>query len=84
MDDRLAELQRRVGAARRRLEDAARRLAAVRERLRERGDSGGASREAAVPLFSGLGVGGLDDLELHFEALGTEDDESEDPTREEQ
>jgi hypothetical protein len=84
MDERLAELQRRVGAARRRLEDQARRLATVRERLRERGEAGGAAREAALPLFGALGVGGLDDLELHFEALGTEDDETEDPTREEQ
>jgi hypothetical protein len=85
MDERLADLQRRVGMTRRRIEDAARRLAAVRDRLRERGEgSGEAGREAGTPLFAGLwsSVGGLDDLELHFEALGDED-EAEDPTTEE-
>jgi hypothetical protein len=87
MDERLADLQRKVGMTRRRIEDASRRLAAVRDRLRERGESpGDTGRDAGAPLFAGLwsSVGGLDDLELHFEALGDEqEDEGEDPTTEE-
>jgi hypothetical protein len=75
VDETLSELQRKVGMTRRRLEDAARRLAALRERLSRREQPG----EAAQPLFQELAGtgGGLDDVELHFQALDTED-----PTRE--
>jgi hypothetical protein len=84
MKERLADLQREVGITRRRLEDAMRRLAAVQERL-----GGGAERpaagvaapgQAASPLFQGLS--GAADIELHFEALDTEDPKDE-PKREE-
>ena len=83
MKEQLADLQREVGVTRRRLEDALRRLAAVRERLGagERTASGGATAgQAGSPLFQGLG--GAADIELHFEALDTEDPKDA-PKREE-
>jgi hypothetical protein len=81
MKERLADLQREVGASRRRLEDALRRLAAVRERLAGGGAGAGATPgQPGSPLFQGLG--GAPDLELHFRALDTEDPKDE-PKREE-
>jgi hypothetical protein len=76
MSERLADIQRKIGAARRRLEDQVRRVAAVRERLA--GASAAATeppRQPPAPLFQGIGAaaGNLDDLELHFEVLDTED-----------
>ena len=85
MSEKLAELRRQVGATRRGLEEAVRRLADLRERLREAGSSAGrTAAEGTVPLFpkADQAAGGLDDLELHFEALGTEDG-AEGPKREE-
>jgi hypothetical protein len=83
MSGRLTEIQRQVGVTRQRLEDWARRLAALRERIATpRGDARPGERPAdtsprspGAPLFHALGVGGgtLDDVELHFEVLDTED-----------
>jgi hypothetical protein len=85
---RLKELQIEVAGVRRRLEDWARRLAALRATTGS-GDArardvdatpppdvtGGAARSAPAPLFQRLGAGGgpLDDVELTFEVLDTED-----------
>jgi hypothetical protein len=74
MSARLTDLQRQLGQSRRRLEELARRVAALRERV----GGPGAAPEAAVPrapLFQGLGLGdgALDDVELTFEVLDTED-----------
>jgi hypothetical protein len=84
MSGKLAELRRQVGATRRGLEEAVRRLAVVREQLRQEGPSAGRASGEAVPLFpkADQAAGGLDDMELHFEALGTEDG-AEGPKREE-
>jgi hypothetical protein len=82
MGERLAELHRKVGHARRELEEAARRLAAVREELRDRLEPGArdrAAREAGTPLFAGFATGS-GELELHFQALSTEDDPEEPKT----
>jgi hypothetical protein len=83
----LKQLLVEVSALRGRLEDLARRLAALRE-WTTAGDTpapesaavvGGPVTSsvipAAVPLFHGLGLGdgALDDVELHFEVLDTED-----------
>jgi hypothetical protein len=87
MSARLKELQSEVAAVRRRLDVWAVRLEAVRLRAgaapREAGAHAGppvsaatdAPRVVPAPLFHGLGVGGgaLDDVELHFEVLDTED-----------
>ena len=82
MSARLTDIQRQLADSRRRLEEWARRLAALRERVGASGEArsgeGGPvapGRDAAVPLFQGLGLGdgALDDVELTFEALDTED-----------
>jgi len=88
MSARLKELQSEVVAIRRRLDVWAVRLEAVRLRAgasapREAGAHAGPAagaatdmpRVAPAPLFHGLGAAGgaLDDVELHFEVLDTED-----------
>jgi hypothetical protein len=82
MSARLTEIQRQLADSRRRLEEWARRLAALRERVAGSGEARpgeGApvppGRDAAVPLFQSLklGDGALDDVELTFEVLDTED-----------
>jgi hypothetical protein len=84
MSARLKQIQTELGAVRRRLEDLARRLGAARE-WTTAGDTPAplgerpavAAREVVspAPLFHGLGLGdgALDDVELHFEVLDTED-----------
>ena len=80
----LKQLQADVSALRRRLEDLARRLGALREWTTAGNTPAPESiapsvapsaAVAAVPLFHGLGLGdgALDDVELHFEVLDTED-----------
>lgn len=86
MTARLTQIQAELGAVRRRLEDLARRLGAAREwatagdtptPVIDRPPSATGAREPAppTPLFHGLGLGdgALDDVELHFEVLDTED-----------
>jgi len=85
MSARLTEIQRQLADSRRRLEEWARRLAALRERVGKSGEArggegpgAGPGRDAAVPLaplFQGLGpgAGALDDVELTFEVLDSED-----------
>jgi len=81
MSARLTEIQRQLGQTRRRLEEWARRVAALQERVVAAGEAHpgeGApapARDEAVPLFHGLGLsdGALDDVELTFEVLDTED-----------
>ena len=83
MSARLKDLVVEVEAVRRRLEEWSRRLAALRATI---GSGEVASREAEAapaserrvpptPLFRslGLGDGALDDVELTFEVLDTED-----------
>ena len=77
---RLQELKDEVAAVRRRLEGWAARLAELRERAashgaRRPGEAPLAPRSAPAPLFGslGLGDGALDDVELTFEVLDTED-----------
>jgi hypothetical protein len=80
MSARLRELQSEVAGVRRRLEDWARRLAALRATTGS-GDARArdldatpppeAVRAPPAPLFRG--DGGLDDVELTFEVLDTED-----------
>jgi hypothetical protein len=74
MSARLTDLQHQLGQSRRRLEELARRVAVLRERLGAAGE-GAAPRASApvVPLFQGVGEGALDDVELTFEVLDTED-----------
>jgi hypothetical protein len=81
MSDRLDELKRKIGETRRGLEEAVRRLGALRERLRPReqaapheGERANGGGDTAAPLFPGMSTesGGIDDVELRFEALGTE------------
>ena len=84
----LKQIQADVSALRRRLEDLARRLGALREwtsagntpapeslAVGEGPSVAPSAAATAVPLFHGLGVGdgALDDVELHFEVLDTED-----------
>ncbi|HVU51642.1 MAG TPA: hypothetical protein VHL80_13195 [Polyangia bacterium] len=79
---RLKELQIEIAGVRRRLEEWARRLAALRA-MAGSGDAGARDleatpppeRTAAAPLFNrnGPGGGALDDVELTFEVLDTED-----------
>ena len=82
MSARLKELQVELAGVRGRLEDWARRLGVLRERASHDGDqavgapgSAEAPKAPPAPLFHGLGLGGgaLDDVELHFEVLDTED-----------
>jgi hypothetical protein len=79
---RLEELQTELAGVRGRLEELARRLAALRATAGS-GDARARDVEAtpppeasrpATPLFRDLGAGGaLDDVELTFEVLDTED-----------
>lgn len=83
MRERLAALHERVGATRRRLEELVRRLAAARARLAVGGEVGEGSGEpgSADPrVFDQRWA--IDDRELHFQALDTEDPK-QDPKREE-
>jgi hypothetical protein len=84
--ERLKEVQIELAGVRRRLEDWARRLATLRATTGS-GDSRALDVEATpppevtprgvpTPLFHGSGLGGagpLDDVELTFEVLDTED-----------
>jgi hypothetical protein len=79
MNARLDDLRRQLGESRRRLEEWAGRLGVLRARV---GGPTGASAPSATPagppLFQaapGLtaGAGALDDVELTFEVLDTED-----------
>jgi hypothetical protein len=83
MSARLKELQIEVAGIRRRLEDWARRLAALRATAGS-GDAAArdleatpppeTTRAASTPLFNrSPGGGALDDVELTFEVLDTED-----------
>ena len=73
MNARLLDLRRQLGDARRRLDEWARRLSDLRARV----TGGRPSAEAppvGAPLFhAGPGAGPLDDVELNFEVLDTED-----------
>jgi hypothetical protein len=86
MSARLKELQVELRGVRGRLEEWARRLGALRELTTKDGREGVGHADAAsgpaegprvppAPLFHGLGPGGtaLEDVELHFEVLDTED-----------
>jgi len=87
MSARLKQLQVELRGVRGRLEEWARRLGALREQLTTKGGREGAGRADAAsgpgeeprvppaPLFHGLGPSGaaLEDVELHFEVLDTED-----------
>jgi hypothetical protein len=78
---RLQELKDQVAAVRLRLEGWAQRLAELRAGAAGSAEQGTAGTAATVisappaPLFHGLGLGdgALDDVELHFEVLDTED-----------
>ena len=78
MNARLDDLRRQLGESRRRLDEWARRLGLLRARV---GSTTGASAPGpsttpeGPPLFPGLkaGAGALDDVELTFEVLDTED-----------
>jgi hypothetical protein len=85
MSARLKELQVEIAGVRRRLEELTRRLAAVRATAGS-GDAGARDVEATpppeavprgapIPLFAQAGMGGapLEDVELVFEVLDTED-----------
>jgi hypothetical protein len=82
MNARLVDLRRQLGESRRRLEEWARRLGELGARVGAgAGSTAGASAPdpstpgAGAPLFPGLkaGAGALDDVELTFEVLDTED-----------
>ncbi|HEV3031694.1 MAG TPA: hypothetical protein VG319_08610 [Polyangia bacterium] len=82
MSARLQQLQVELRGVRGRLEEWARRLGALRElTAKSAGHADAASgpaegpRAPPAPLFHGLGPGGaaLEDVELHFEVLDTED-----------
>jgi hypothetical protein len=82
MSARLKDLQVEVAAVRRRLEEHARRLGALRARIESGSAAGEPASKLAVPetspgapapLFRGLGERPLDDVELTFEVLDTED-----------
>lgn len=86
MTARSNQILAELGAVRRRLEDLARRLAAAREwatagdtptPVTDRQPPAAGAREPTppTPLFHGLGLGdgALDDVELHFEVVDTED-----------
>jgi hypothetical protein len=73
MNERLADIRRRVWTTRQRLEGWVHRVAELRDRVRPAGEP--ATAAPATPLFQGPGPGpaGIEDVELHFEALDTED-----------
>jgi hypothetical protein len=83
MSARLKELQVELAGVRGRLAEWARRMGVLRERASREEDvqaavtpgSTEATKATPAPLFHGLGLGGgaLDDVELHFEVLDTED-----------
>jgi hypothetical protein len=77
MSARLKELQGELAAVRRRLEGWADRLAALRARASAAEAPSGEAPPLVppTPLFAGRGAatGALDDVELHFEVLDTED-----------
>jgi hypothetical protein len=73
----VADLGRQLGESRRRLEEWARRLGELRARVGA-GATDVAAAPTGAPLFNalpglGAGAGPLDDVELHFEVLDTED-----------
>jgi hypothetical protein len=74
MSERLTDIQRRVAASRERLQGWMRRLAALRAGA---GAGGGADAvptpSPASPLFAEAGAGALEDGELRFEALDTDE-----------
>jgi hypothetical protein len=73
---RLQELKDQVAAVRLRLEGWAQRIAELRAAAAGGAQEANASAGAPpAPLFHGLGLGdgALDDVELHFEVLDTED-----------
>jgi hypothetical protein len=79
MSERMEDIRRRLGEARLGLEVCRRRLAALRTTLAEGGDapliSEAARAASGVPLFHSAGSpsGAIQDQELHFEVLDTED-----------
>jgi hypothetical protein len=82
MTSRLDDLRRQLGVSRRRLEELARRLGELRARMGVGADvtpppvAAAPAVEARAPLFTampGSGTGPLDDVELTFEVLDTED-----------
>jgi hypothetical protein len=72
MSARLLDIARRLGATRRRLEQWTERLAAARA-----GAHGDPHADEVTPppapLLHSIGAGALDDVELTFEVLDTED-----------
>jgi hypothetical protein len=77
MDERLPDIRPKLAIVRRALDDCRRRLAALRGRLVDSTNSAspGSNAGPAVPLFQTPLP--LDDRELHFEALDTEDPKRE-------
>ncbi len=77
MNARLDDLRRQLGESRRRLDEWARRLGVLRARVGAGSTSapGASASPESAPLFPGLktGAGALDDVELTFEVLDTED-----------
>jgi hypothetical protein len=80
MSERLTELRRRLGESRRRLEVWAERLAALRMRVGTADTSAKTPAPVTLgaPLFNpppgrAPGTGALDDVELTFEVLDTDD-----------
>jgi len=73
MDERLDAVRAKVDLARRALDDCQRRLAALRRSLLDGADSTGPDvpDSGRAPLFTAPLP--LEDRELHFEALDTED-----------
>jgi hypothetical protein len=73
MDERLSDIRLKVAVVRRALDDCRQRLAALRGHLLDSRDSAlpAADDGGRVPLFQATPP--LDDRELHFEALDTED-----------
>ena len=73
-DERLADIRLKVAVVRRALDECRRRLAALHQRLQ-----GGSGESASPPVADGgtdrlfQASAPLDDRELHFEALDTED-----------
>jgi hypothetical protein len=72
MDERLSDIRLKVAVARRALDDCRQRLTALRGRLLDSSDSASPATDGGrAPLFQPSRP--LDDRELHFEALDTED-----------